>query len=276
MRRRALVTGSSAGLGFAAAAALGRAGAHLTPIARRQEGLADARLKLLDVMPTAGIDTASVDLEDTEAVKRMIADQLRHPLGCPDIFIHVAGGPPLFSPGRETEADLRRFLESHSMSLWLAVPEFAPRMQEKGWGRVIAVMSRAVAEPRADNPLSAAVRLPAWALLKSYARSQQFSAVTFNAVMPGLFDTECFRDVCLMLADQQQATVDEIRAKFLGGVPAGRLGHPDELGALCALLRCLRLSQRARHCHQRWFHRSSLVHDQQGFQKAKYGYEVGN
>jgi 3-oxoacyl-[acyl-carrier protein] reductase len=236
MRRRALLTGASAGLGFAAAAALVEHGVPVTLVARRREGLDKAASKLAAKFPGAEVETVRSDLEDPDAVKRMIEGQLRHASGCPDILVHVAGGPPLYRPTRENEEAFRRFLESHSFSLWFAAREFAPKMQDKGWGRIIAVMSRAVSEPRGDNPLSAAVRLPGWAILKSYARSGEFPAVTFNAVLPGLFDTERFREVCRTLAERDGKTVDGVRARFLAAIPAGRVGRPEELGALCAFL----------------------------------------
>ena len=103
-------------------------------------------------------------------------------------------------------------------------------------GRFIAIMSRAVAEPRADNPWSVAVRLPAWAMMKSYSRSRAFSKMTFNTLLPGLFDTDRFREVCVALAMLEGITVDEAREKFLAAIRAGRLGKPEELGALAALI----------------------------------------
>lgn len=236
MNRRAVVTGASAGLGFAVAAALAGAGHHVTIVARRPDKLAQARSNLLRQSPQATIETASVDLADAHAVDALVGGQARHRLGPPDVFVHVAGGPPLYEPGTESEHDLRVHLQAHSLSLATALRTFAPLMQDRGFGRVIAVMSRALAEPRADNPLSAAVRLPAWALLKSYSRSRRFSSVTFNAVLPGLFDTERFAEVCVALARRNNESVEQARERFLSAVPAGRLGRPAELGAFCAFL----------------------------------------
>lgn len=234
MKRRALVTGASAGLGLAAASALAGRGIDVTLVARNLDRLAAARDAIFAQGAQVDVEVRVADLEFPASVKTLLDEQVRH--GAPDILVHVAGGPPLYVSGSETEEDFRRFLESHSMSLWTLVRAFAPVMQEQGFGRVIAVMSRAVGEPRADNPLSAAVRLPAWAMIKSYSKAPKFSKVTFNAVLPGLFDTDRFRDVCVALADQTGGTIEEERARFISAIPAGRLGRPNELGAVCAFL----------------------------------------
>lgn len=233
-QRRALITGASAGLGYAAARALGEQGCHLTLVARGIRGLESARAELLSELPQAQVEILPTDLMDSEAVHRLASDQAL--IGCPDILVYVAGGPPLYEPGTETESDFRRFLESHSISFWCLVRTFAPLMQKRGWGRVISVMSRAVAEPRVDNLLSAAVRLPALGVLKSYSRSSSFPDVTFNAVLPGLFDTKRFAEVCETISVRGGERIEAIRASYLSEVPAGRLGRPRELGALCAYL----------------------------------------
>jgi 3-oxoacyl-[acyl-carrier protein] reductase len=234
MSRHALVTGGSAGLGFAAAMALAAAGCRLTLAARNGERLEAARGRIAAVHPAAEIKVIPCDLEDAHSVAALIG--MLGDSGMPDIVVHVAGGPRLYAPGAEDEAELRRHLQSHSLSLIAFMQTFAPVMQERGFGRFIAIMSRAVGEPRADNPLSAAVRLPAWAMMKSWSRSSGFSNVTFNALLPGLFDTERFRQVCVEIAEQKGEPVEQARRKFLAGVPAGRLGRPEELASLAALL----------------------------------------
>jgi 3-oxoacyl-[acyl-carrier protein] reductase len=236
-RRRALVTGGSAGMGYAAAEALAAAGCHVAIAARSPNRLAEAADRLRSVAaPGARIETLVWDLEDREVTARTVGILVEAGDGPPDILVHVAGGPPLFVPGEEDEETFRRFLESHSFSLWAAMRAFAPAMQARGFGRIISVTSRAMGEPRADNPLSAAIRLPAWAMMKSYARSGRFPAVTFNAVLPGLFDTNRFADVTESLARSEGRTRDAVEARFLSAVPAGRLGRPAELGSLCAWL----------------------------------------
>lgn len=234
MKRCALVTGGSAGMGLASAHALAEAGNDIILIARSVERLTSARAQILSAHPGISVDTVSCDLSVAADVAA-VAEQLKGEKA-PDIVVYVAGGPRLYAPGKEDESEFRRHLQSHSLSLVTLMQAFAPTMQERGFGRFIAVMSRAVGEPRPDNPLSAAVRLPAWAIMKSYSRSSSFSRVTFNALLPGLFDTERFREVCAELSSQTGEPIDKVRERFMEGVPAGRLGQPKELGALVALL----------------------------------------
>lgn len=234
MKRLALVTGSSAGLGFAAASALAARGCDLVLVARTPDRLRDARERILSAHDAIAVETLTRDLTRPDEVANMIAEQTASAI--PDIVVHVAGGPRLFAPGSEDVDEFQAHLQSHSMSLLSLMQAFAPVMQTRAFGRFIAVMSRALAEPRVDNPLSAAVRAPAWALMKSWSKSRDFSNVTFNALLPGLFNTDRFREVCQDLARQSGEDVELVRQRFLSAVPAGRLGNPEELGSLCAFL----------------------------------------
>lgn len=236
MKRRALVTGASRGLGFAAARFLATSGHDITLSARTLRSLEMAAASLRKTSPDTKVNIVQCDLEDRESVEKLIGAELAMDKGIPDVFVHVAGGPPLFKPGKESENDFRRYMESHSFSLWSCMRAFAPVMESRKFGRIIAIMSRAVGEPRSDNPLSAAVRLPAWAMMKSYTRSTEFRHVTFNALLPGLFETDRFADVCKRLAVEEGAKSSAIRDRFLSKVPARRPGRPEELGALCAYL----------------------------------------
>lgn len=233
--RRALVTAASSGLGGAVARRLVAEGYSTTIVARDSGKLSEAHKQLTTVYPGADVRWVSLDLEDPEAVDSFAAEQLSGS-EAPHILVYSTGGPPLYPPGEEVEADLVRHLQSHSLSLMSMTRRLAPQMQERGWGRIVTIMSRALFAPRTDNILSSAVRLPAWAMLKTYSLSPRYSNVTFNAVLPGLFDTERFRDVCEGLAAESGRTVDTVRAEFLAAVPAGRVGDPDELAALCLFL----------------------------------------
>lgn len=234
MTKKAIVSGGSAGLGLACATALAANGLDVVLCARNKTRLESAASALRASFPGVEITVLQWDLEDSVSTHQSIGQIIHERV--PDIFVHVAGGPPIQLPCQESEDTFRRQLQSHSFSLLEAMRSFVPTMQDRGFGRIIAIMSRAVAEPRGDNPLSAAIRLPAWAMMKSYASSGRFPAVTFNALLPGLFATERFEDVCHRMAEAQGTTPAQARERLLRDVPTGRLGRPEELGALCAYL----------------------------------------
>ena len=233
--RRALVTAASSGLGFAVARRLVEAGYATTIVARDPRRLGEARERLVAGMPEADVEGVSLDLEQPGDVEEFAHKHLTSP-DSPQVFVYSTGGPALYPPGEETEADLRRHLQSHSLTLMAMVRQLAPRMQDRGWGRVLTIMARTIVVPRPQNVLSAPIRLPAWAMLKTYSLSAKYSNVTFNAVLPGLFDTERFRAVNRHQAAETGRSVADVRQEFVDAVPAGRVGAPDELAALCEFL----------------------------------------
>jgi len=98
-------------------------------------------------------------------------------------------------------------------------------MAERGWGRVVAVTSITVRQPSGTLILSNTARAGATAFLKTVATEVAGRGVTVNSVQPGLHATD--RLVQLYGGDASGAA---------RGVPTGRLGDPDDLGAAVAFL----------------------------------------
>jgi 3-oxoacyl-[acyl-carrier protein] reductase len=101
---------------------------------------------------------------------------------------------------------------------------------------VVAVLSWAVREPITTLPLSNAGRSALAAWLKTASRSVGGEGVTINGILPGRFATPRIVELDRRRAEQEGRTVEEVAAAALNGVPAGRDGQPDELGAVVAFL----------------------------------------
>jgi 3-oxoacyl-[acyl-carrier protein] reductase len=100
-----------------------------------------------------------------------------------------------------------------------------PAMQERGWGRVVAITSLAVRQPIATLILSNTARAGATGFLKTLAREVAGDGVTVNSIQPGYHDTDRLRHLPGTNLDQLAETI-----------PARTLGRPADFGAIVAFL----------------------------------------
>ena len=216
-QKTALVTGASAGLGLACAQALAAEGVLVLLSSRSEEKLAKA---------AASIDGAKFVAADisSAADRSELFDQAESMLGQVDIVIANAGGPP---PGNFETTDVAAYpeaIELNMMSTISMCKRFIPGMQERGWGRVVAITSLSVRQPMANIILSNTARAGLTAFLKTTAREVAKDGVTVNSLQPGLHRTERLT--------QMYDDLDALAAN----VPAGMIGDPADFGTTCAFL----------------------------------------
>lgn len=216
--RTALVTGASAGLGLACAQALAAEGVRVAVASRSTEKLA-AAVATLDGDPVM----LTVDLSDPASVDALVGDAMEA-LGHVDILIANGGGPP---PGNFASTDVDAYpaaLQLNLLSMVALTKAFVPPMQERGWGRVVAVTSAAVRQPMDYLILSNTARSGLTAFLKTTATEVAGNGVTVNTVQPGVHAT----DRLTQLYDD----LDEVARS----VPTQRLGDPGDFGRIVAFL----------------------------------------
>ena len=216
--RTALVTGASAGLGLACAQALAAEGVRVALASRSADKLA-AAVATLDGDPVM----LTVDLSDPASVDALV-DDATEALGHVDILIANGGGPP---PGNFASTDVDAYpaaLQLNLLSMVALAKAFVPPMQERGWGRVVAVTSAAVRQPMDYLILSNTARSGLTAFLKTTATEVAGDGVTVNTVQPGVHAT----DRLTQLYDD----LDEVARS----VPTQRLGDPGDFGRIVAFL----------------------------------------
>ncbi|MGY6501737.1 MAG: SDR family oxidoreductase [Acidimicrobiales bacterium] len=216
--KRAAIAGGSAGLGFSTAKALVEAGVRVAICGRDQDRLdhAVSALGTLAVGIRADVSTTS---GATGFVESAVAE-----LGGVDILVPNAGGPP---PGTFASTPLDAYgpaLELNLLSTVAMCQAAVPAMQERGWGRVVAITSASVRQPIATLILSNTARAGVTGFLKTLALEVAEDGVTVNSVQPGLHLTDRMR---ALGADPERAAAD---------IPTGVIGDPDDFGAVCAFL----------------------------------------
>lgn len=229
---RALITGGSRGLGYAAAAALAAEGASVGLIARNTGGLADAAARLAGYgVPVA---TAAADVTDTAALGRAV-NQIATTLGGLDHLVANAGGTV---GGNLTDSAAGDFTATFALNAGHAaelIRAGLPHLRRSGGGAIVIVSSITGMRP-APRTTYAAAKAAEIHLAATAAQELAGDNVRVNAVSPGsiLFPGGSWERV-------SQADPDGFAAFRDTEFPFGRLGEAHEVGDVIAFL----LSRRA-------------------------------
>jgi 3-oxoacyl-[acyl-carrier protein] reductase len=216
----ALVTGASQGIGLAIAQELAAAGARVAIGSRTKARIEAAAAEI-------GAHPYLHDVLDLDAAPGLVRS-IENDLGPIDILVTNTGGPPSGEPlsfSREQWEQAHRELVLAPIEL---IELVVPGMRERGFGRVVNVVSSTVLEPNPALMLSNSHRPGIVAAFKTLARAHAGDGITFNSLLPGRIATDRQAHLYGSLEAAHEAAADE--------VPAGRLGTPEEMGAAAAFL----------------------------------------
>jgi 3-oxoacyl-[acyl-carrier protein] reductase len=237
--RLAVIGGATSGLGRASADGLAAEGCDLLIWSRSAERLAATAAELRSAHGVR-VGSVAADASDPGAA-RAVADAAAS-IGPVDILVLNAGGPPTVDPAAtEREGWERAFQLLATTPIELATL-LLPAMRERGWGRVVGILSSSVRQPIPELVYSTAGRSALAAWLKTAARAVAADGVTVNGVLPGRIATPRVRELDAGRAGREGTTEDAVRAGHLATIPAGRYGEPAELGALVTFLASERAS----------------------------------
>src|SRR5215472_14822334 len=215
---RALVTAASKGLGRACAAALAGEGARVFIVSRDEERLA------LTEREIGAVGHLAADLAQPGAPERAV-EAAAAPLGGLDILVCNAGGPP---PGTFESTAVDAWETGYQLTLMSAVRlsrAALPLLVDSGRGRIVNITSISVRQPIPNILLSNAFRSAVTAMAKTLAAEVARHGITVNNLAPGTIMTDRVRQI-------YSGSLEEVRAS----IPAGRVGEPEEFGAMCAFL----------------------------------------
>jgi 3-oxoacyl-[acyl-carrier protein] reductase len=232
--KRAIVGGSTQGMGRATAELFARLGAEVVLIARREEAL---RATAAALATSAGQRHRYVcqDYSDPAALGEKVAAHLAEH-GDVHILVNNTGGPP---GGPITEAASEQFLEAitrHLICNQALAQAVIPGMKRGKYGRIINIISTSVKTPIPGLGVSNTTRAAVASWAKTLAGEVAAFGVTVNNILPGFVETSRLGELASRWAADRGCTPDEIRAGWLTTIPAGRLGQPEEVAAAIAFL----------------------------------------
>jgi 3-oxoacyl-[acyl-carrier protein] reductase len=213
-----IVTGATSGIGAATARLLEAEGADVLGVSRSGEFAAD--------------------VTDPDAPARIVAECERR-FGRVDVLVNNAGTSDVIPLEELSEDEWQLQWELNVLGPMRLMQAVAPRMAERGWGRIVNVASSAGKRPSLRNAAYTVTKTAELALSRVYADTYAASGVLVNAVAPGPTATELWTAEG-GIAEQQgrragRSIEEELKAAG-AKVPIGRFGEPEEVAAVIVFL----------------------------------------
>jgi 3-oxoacyl-[acyl-carrier protein] reductase len=232
-----VVTGASSGIGLETARRLAAEGAQVLMVARDAERLEAAASEI-------GADYVAADVTDAEADERIVATCAEQ-MGGIDVLINNAGTSFAKSLDDLTDDDWNGQWELHVLAPMRLMRAAAPRMAERGGGRIVNVCSSAGKRPSLTNAAYSVTKAAQLSLSRVFADSFAAGGVLVNAVTPGPVASPLWLDEG-GLADQTGGAKGLSRDEALDAqadkVPLGRFAEPGEIADVIAFLSSARAS----------------------------------
>jgi 3-oxoacyl-[acyl-carrier protein] reductase len=230
--KRALVCGSTAGLGKASAIEIASLGATITLLARDEAKLGNtaAELPTRDGQTHDWLVADSTRPETVQAALVGAAGRTFH------ILVNNTGGPP---GGLASEADPEAYLAAfrmHVVANQIILRALLPAMKAAGYGRIINIISTSVKAPIPGLGVSNTIRAAVANWAKTLSVELGPFGITVNNVLPGYTQTARLESLFKSRAEKAGKTYDDVVRETVATIPAGRLGRPEDIGAAVAFL----------------------------------------
>jgi 3-oxoacyl-[acyl-carrier protein] reductase len=232
--KRALVTGSSRGLGYATALALAKEGCKVA-INGCNEAKVKAAAEAITKETGAQIIGLAGDVSLLDMPEKLVK-QTTEAFGGLDILITNAGGPPPGSIDSLDEAAWQKGVDLCLMAHVRLIKAALPYLRKSDAASVLTVTSMSVKQPIANLLLSNSVRAATVGLTKSLALELGKDGIRFNSILPGWTETERVTELMTARATANKSTVEEETHKQSEQSPLGRMGQPEEFANAAAFL----------------------------------------
>jgi 3-oxoacyl-[acyl-carrier protein] reductase len=231
--KRAVVCGSTQGIGRASAVELAMLGANVTLMARNKEKLM-ATCKELPSSNGQRHDYIVADFNSPEKVESKIlkyaSKEIVH------ILVNNTGGP---SSGLAIEAQTEVFINAfnaHLLCNHILVQALFPGMKKENFGRIINIISTSVKIPIHGLGVSNTIRGAVANWSKTLANELGPFGITVNNILPGATMTGRLDSIIKTKAEKSGVSIEKIKQEMIAEIPARRICDPQEVAAAVAFL----------------------------------------
>jgi NAD(P)-dependent dehydrogenase (short-subunit alcohol dehydrogenase family) len=231
--KRALVTGSTAGIGFAAAARLAEEGASVAINGRSAERVEEAVRRTRERAPEAEILGVVADLGAAEGVEELLRQVPEI-----DVLVNNLG---IFEPKdfqEITDEDWFRFFETNVMSGVRLARHYLPGMKGQDWGRIVFVSSESGVQIPAEMIHYGVTKTAQLAVARGLAETTVGTGVTVNSVLPGPTASEGVKTFVGRMAQEQGKDEAAMEEEFFQTArPSSllqRIIEPEEVAEMIA------------------------------------------
>ena len=208
--KRAIVSGSTLGIGFAIAQGLAASGATVVINGPSQKSVDAALSRLAEMMPKARVEGIAADLSGPDGVAAFVARARET-----DILVNNLG---IFEPkpfDAITDADWQRFFETNVMSGVRLSRHYLPDMVKRGWGRIVFISSESGLNIPVEMIHYGMTKTAQLAISLGLAVSVAGTGVTVNAVLPGPTRSDGAVAFYAKLAAERGVSEDEMERQFI-------------------------------------------------------------
>ncbi|MGE0213436.1 MAG: SDR family NAD(P)-dependent oxidoreductase [Parvibaculaceae bacterium] len=229
--RRAVVSGSTAGIGFAIAKGLALAGASVVVNGRGKARVEEAVAAIRKEAPQAKLEGVAADLSTEEGVEAFLKK-----VPAADILVNNLG---IFEPKAFEDipdADWRKFFEVNVLSGIRLTRAYLPGMRKKDWGRVVFISSESALQIPVEMIHYGMTKTAQLAVSRGLAESLAGTGVTVNSVLPGPTRSEGVGDFFGKIAKDQGTSQEAVEKDFIAthrpSSIIGRLASPEEVASM--------------------------------------------
>jgi NAD(P)-dependent dehydrogenase (short-subunit alcohol dehydrogenase family) len=233
--KRALVTGSTAGIGYAIAESLAKEGATVVVNGRTQRRVDEALSRLKEASPQGKLEGLAADLGTAQGAKLAIA---KYPEL--DILVNNLGIFEAKPFADISDEDWLRFFEVNVLSGVRLSRHHLPRMKQQNWGRIVFISSESGFQIPAEMIHYGMTKTAQIAVARGLAETTAGTNVTVNSVLPGPTASEGVTDFVGQMSSQKKMGRAEFERDFFRSVrPTSllqRFETPQEIGAVVAFV----------------------------------------
>jgi NAD(P)-dependent dehydrogenase (short-subunit alcohol dehydrogenase family) len=226
--KTAIVTGGGTGIGRAIALALGREGARVAVLGRRQEPLQE----VVQEMEQGGAHSKAIlcDVTRSEAIREAVAET-EAAFGAVSVLVNNAGRLSVSTVENVSEEDWDRVIETNLKGPFLMSRAVLPSMRRAGVGSIVNVGSVLGLVAMKDRAAYCASKGGVTLLTKAMALDHAHEKIRVNCICPSIVETELVKG---LFADGEQG--QRMRQSRIATLPLGRFGKPEDVAELVVFL----------------------------------------
>jgi 3-oxoacyl-[acyl-carrier protein] reductase len=231
--KRAVVCGSTQGIGKASAMELANLGASITLVARNEEKLK----KTLGELRTSALqkhDFLVADFEFPDQLKKAVTSYTL--TADVHILINNTGGPPSGQAIDAKEDEFVKAFSNHLLCNHILTQACVPGMKKERYGRIINIISTSVKIPLRNLGVSNTIRGAVANWSKTLSVELAPYGITVNNVLPGATMTGRLETIIQNNAVKSGKSFEQLKEEMIREIPAGRIGSAEEVAAAVAFL----------------------------------------
>lgn len=230
--KRAIVCGSTRGIGRAVAIELASLGAEIILIARNED---DLKKILTTLKPGKNHRYIVADFEKPDDLKDKTIQHIKE-FGVVHILVNNTGGPPGGPIISASPDEFTRAFSNHLVCNQILAQAVYEGMKKENYGRIINIISTSVKQPLKGLGVSNTVRAAVANWSKTWSNEVAQFGITVNNVLPGATNTDRLKSIIETKSKKTNASLKQVEEEMMNEIPMKRFASPEEIANAVAFL----------------------------------------